>query len=50
MHFSMPPYQVHTAHKTSGLNYEIKPGEDAVLAEVEVPGCSPADVNVSCEG
>ena len=36
--------------RTSGLNYEIKPGEEAVLAEVEVPGCSPADVKVTCEG
>ena len=33
-----------------GLSYEIKPGEDAVTAEVEVPGCSPEDVKVSCEG
>ena len=38
------------SNKTRGLSYEIKPGEDAVTAEVEVPGCSPADVNVSCEG
>ena len=36
--------------KTRGLSYEIKPGEDAVLAEVEVPGCSPTDVKVTCEG
>jgi HSP20 family molecular chaperone IbpA len=36
--------------KTHGLSYEIKPGDDAVVAEVEVPGCAPADVNVSCEG
>ena len=36
--------------KTRGLSYEIKPGEDAVLAEIEVPGCDPKEVNVSCEG
>ena len=36
--------------KRLGLNYEIKPGEDAVFAEVEVAGCSPADVKVTCEG
>ena len=38
------------SNRTSGLNYEIKPGEDAVAAEVEVPGCSPTDVKVTCEG
>ena len=38
------------SNKTSGLNYEIKPGEDAVTAEVEVPGCAPEDVKVNCEG
>ena len=32
------------------LAYEIKPGDDAVVAEVEVPGCAPADVKVTCEG
>ena len=36
--------------KTRGLSYEIKPSEDAVTAEVEVPGCAPADVKVTCEG
>jgi len=36
--------------KTHGLSYEIKPGDDAVTAEVEVPGCSPTDVKVTCEG
>ena len=36
--------------RTSGLSYEIKPGEDAVMAEVEVPGVDPQDVKVSCEG
>ena len=36
--------------QTRGLSYEIKPGEDAVVAEVEVPGCSPEDVKVNCEG
>jgi len=33
-----------------GLSYEIKPNEDAVVAEVEVPGCGPKDVTVSIEG
>jgi len=37
-------------NKTRGLSYEIKPGEDAVTAEVEVPGCAPEDVKVNCEG
>ena len=36
--------------RTSGLSYEIKPGDDAVFAEVEVPGVDPQDVKVSCEG
>ena len=43
-------YVDHYSTKTRGLSYEIKPGEDAVMAEVEVPGCSPADVKVTCEG
>ena len=38
------------SNKTRGLSYEIKPGEDAVIAEVEVPGCAPEDVKVNCEG
>ena len=38
------------ANQTRGLSYEIKPGEDAVTAEVEVPGCAPEDVKVNCEG
>ena len=36
--------------KTRGLSYEIKPDTDAVIAEIEVPGCGPEDVNVNCEG
>ena len=36
--------------RTSGLSYEIKPGDDAVMAEVEVPGVVPTDVKVSVEG
>mgnify|MGYP000135585743 CR=1 FL=1 len=36
--------------QTRGLSYEIEPEEDAVVAKVEVPGCGPEDVNVSCEG
>ena len=47
--FFDPSASAYTA-KTRGLSYEIKPGDDAVVAEVEVPGCGPSDVNVSCEG
>ena len=36
--------------QTRGLSYEIKSEEDAVIAEVEVPGCGPEDVKVNCEG
>lgn len=43
-------YQDQYRSQVKGLNYEIKPGEDAVTAQVEVPGCSPSDVSVSCEG
>ena len=43
-------YSDQFSNKTRSLAYEIKPGEDAVIAEVEVPGCSPADVKVTCEG
>ena len=37
-------------NRSRGLSYEIKPADDAVIAEVEVPGCSPSDVEVRCEG
>ena len=43
-------YPASYANQTRGLSYEIKPGEDAVVAEVEVPGCAPEDVKVNCEG
>ena len=43
-------YQDQYRSQVKGLSYEIKPGEDAVVAEVEVPGCSPSDVKVTCEG
>ena len=33
-----------------GLSYEIKPEEDAIIAEVEVPGVAPEDVKVRLEG
>ena len=33
-----------------GLSYEIKSQEDAVVAEVEVPGVDPKDVKVRVEG
>ena len=36
--------------RARGLSYEIKPDDNAVIAEVEVPGCSPTDVKVSVEG
>ena len=38
------------ARQPRGLSYEIKPSEDAVIAEVEVPGCSQADVKITVEG
>ena len=44
------PSSLTYTNKTRGLSYEIKPGDDAVIAEVEVPGCSPSDVKVTCEG
>ena len=33
-----------------GLSYEIKNEEEAIVAEVEVPGVAPADVKVRLEG
>lgn len=33
-----------------GLSYEIKSDDEAVIAEVEVPGCDPAEVKVRVEG
>lgn len=33
-----------------GLSYEIKNEDDAVIAEVEVPGVDPKEVNVRIEG
>ena len=44
------PGQFPTMRQTRGLSYEIKSEEDAVIAEVEVPGCGPEDVKVNCEG
>lgn len=44
------PSSLTYTNKTRGLSYEIKPGDDAVVAEVEVPGCSPSDVKVTVEG
>lgn len=46
--FFDPGYPV--KRQPRGLSYEIRPSEDAVIAEVEVPGCAPADVKVSVEG
>ena len=46
--FFDPGYPVQ--RQPRGLSYEIKPDEDAVVAEVEVPGCGPKDVKVSIEG
>jgi len=36
--------------RARGLSYEIRPEDDAVLAEVEVPGVDPKDVKVTVEG
>ena len=44
------PGQFQPMRQTRGLSYEIKSEEDAVIAEVEVPGCGPEDVKVNCEG
>jgi len=46
MFFDRPEF--HKAPR--GLSYEIKPDEDAVIAEVEVPGVDPKDVKVRLEG
>ena len=43
-------YQDQYRAKVRTLSYEVKPSENAVVAEVEVPGCSPTDVKVTCEG
>lgn len=39
-----------TASRPRGLSYEIKSEDDAVIAEVEVPGVAPTDVKVKVEG
>ena len=44
------PGQFPGIRQTRGLSYEIKSENDAVIAEVEVPGCGPKDVKVNCEG
>ena len=36
--------------RSRGLSYEIKSEEEAVVAEVEVPGVDPKDVKVRVEG
>ena len=46
--FFDPGYPVQ--RQPRGLSYEIKPNEESVVAEVEVPGCGPKDVKVSVEG
>ena len=38
------------ASQYRGLSYEIKSHDDAVVAEVEVPGVDPKDVKVRVEG
>ena len=44
--FEQPPFQA----TRRGLSYQIKSEDDAVVAEVEVPGVDPADVKVRVEG
>ena len=44
------PGQLPGMRQTRGLSYEIKSDDNAVIAEVEVPGCGPEDVKVNCEG
>ena len=36
--------------RRQGLNYQIKSEDDAVVAEVEVPGVTPKDVKIRVEG
>ena len=50
--FFDPGSYYNDAHRSQvrGLSYEIKPNKNEVVAEVEVPGCAPADVKVTCEG
>ena len=36
--------------RRQGLNYQIKSEDDAVVAEVEVPGVKPTDVKIRVEG
>ena len=44
--FETPPFQP----SRRGLSYQIKSEDDAVVAEVEVPGVNPKDVKVRVEG
>ena len=44
--FETPPFQANRR----GLSYQIKSEDDAVVAEVEVPGVNPQDVKVRVEG
>ena len=44
--FETPPFQP----SRQGLSYQIKSEDDAVVAEVEVPGVDPKDVQVRVEG
>ena len=43
---SQSPYQT----SRRGLSYQIKSEDDAVVAEVEVPGVDPSEVKVRVEG
>ena len=36
--------------RRQGLSYQIKSADDAVIAEVEVPGVKPTDVKIRVEG
>ena len=44
------PGRLHSTRQTQGLSYEIRPGEDSVQVDVEVPGCDPKDVKITAEG
>jgi HSP20 family molecular chaperone IbpA len=44
--FETPPFQP----SRQGLSYQIRSEDDAVVAEVEVPGVDPKDVVVRVEG
>jgi len=43
-------FDIPSNNSRRGLNYQINTEDDAVVAEVEVPGVDPKDVKVKVEG